>query len=191
MDNWSTLIRIVDVHQWGAVQPSTRLRTVGQSERIIFHHTAGHHRHIKGASTLLDAERYARDVQHFHMVTNGWSDSGHNFMVMRSGVVLQGRWLTIATIQAGHMVRSAHCPGQNDQIGIEHEHFGDELMPAVQREASARLMAWIALNYRRRTVLPVSPHRAYFATSCPANLESNIDGIRHRAAALLTRYRGD
>jgi hypothetical protein len=38
--------------------------------------------------------------------------------------VLQGRWLTVSAIEAGHMVVSAHCPGQNGQIGIEHEHLG-------------------------------------------------------------------
>lgn len=118
------------------------------------------------------------------MDVQGWNDSGHNFMVMRSGVIIQGRWLSISAIQAGHMVRSAHCPGQNDQIGIEHEHVDTEAMTDVQAEASARLQAWIAWNYGR-TVLPVYPHRKYFPTSCPANLIHDIKRIRDRAAEIL------
>ena len=95
-----------------------------------------------------ESERFAREIQAFHM-KQGWNDSGHNFLVCRNGLILQGRWLTVSSIQAQHMVRSAHCPGQNEQIGIEHEHLGNEEMTKQQREASARLMAWIADQYDR------------------------------------------
>lgn len=131
---------------------------------------------------------YARAVQRMHM-GQGWVDSGHNFLVMRSGVILQGRWLTITAIVAGHMVVSAHCPGQNEQIGIEHEHFGSEAMTKRQHESSARLMAWIADKYGRRTVLPVDPHSRYFATACPANLKSAIPAVIKRANAILKEER--
>jgi hypothetical protein len=116
---------------------------------------------------------------------NGWIDSGHNFLICRNGLILQGRWLTVSAIQAGHMVRSAHCPGQNDQIGIEHEHKGDELMTPAQRASSARLMAWISWQYDRNTILPVDPHSDHFATSCPANLRYEIPKIRAYALQIL------
>jgi hypothetical protein len=186
-------VRIVTCPEWGARKPKQGITTCGQATRIIFHHTAGHHAEIAGPATesISEAMRYARDVQAFHMApgglgaTNGGIDSGHNFLVCRNGIILQGRWLTVSAIEAGHMVVSAHCPGQNTQVGIEHEHVGDEKMTAAQRTASARLQAWIAASYRLRKALPVDPHSKHFATSCPANLVDEIDAIRRLAQQML------
>jgi hypothetical protein len=99
--------------------------------------------------------------------------------------VLQGRWLTVSSIQAGHMIRSAHCPGQNDQIGIEFEHLGAELMTDAQRRSGAALMAWVCDQYGIRKVLPMEPHRKYYATQCPANLTMEIPRLRSMAQAIL------
>ncbi len=180
-------INIVTCPQWGARKPKQPISTVGKSARIIFHHTASHHAEIDtpGAESLAEAIKYAQSIQSYHMDINGWIDSGHNFLVCRNGTILQGRWLTVSAIEAGHMVDSAHCPGQNDQIGIEHEHKATEAMTAKQREASARLMAWIAHQYGRKTVLPVYPHSRYYATTCPANLKADIAGIKARAQEIL------
>lgn len=180
-------INIVTCPQWGARKPKAGLTTVGMSSRIIFHHTAGHHREISNPRTesMEEAIRYARDIQNYHMDGNGWVDSGHNFLVTRGGVILQGRWLTVSTIEAHHMVGSAHCPGFNDQIGIEHEHLGTEPMTVEQRRASARLMAWIANQYGLKNPLPVDPHSLHYATACPANLKAEIPRIVSLASDYL------
>ena len=179
---------IITCPEWGARKPSSPITFVDEAERIIFHHTAGHHREITNPNNESEAEaiQYARDIQAYHM-GQGWKDSGHNFLVMRSGRVLQGRWRTVHTITRGRMVDSAHCPGQNDQIGIEHEHAGSEPMTPAQRLGSAVLMAWIAWHYKRPTVLPVFPHKAYINTACPANLIRDIPTIRHMAQQILTK----
>jgi hypothetical protein len=176
--------------------PKQTLELVGKPVRIIFHHTASHHKpEISGPGdeSLAESIRYAHAIQDFHMDTCGWNDSGHNFLVCRNGVVLQGRWLTVSALEAGHMVRSAHCaqagkPGsdQNDQIGIEHEHAGTEAMTLAQMLASAELMVWIAQKLNRRTVMPVEPHSRYCDTACPANLTAQITTIRHRAQAIFS-----
>lgn len=180
-------LEIITCPQWGARPPKQGIRTVGQARRFICHHTAGHVRQLgdPAVTTKVEAMGYARDIQRFHMDTNGWIDSGHNFLVCRAGWVLQGRWLTVSAIQAGHMVRSAHCPGQNDQIGIEFEHLGVEAMTAKQREAGAQLMAWVSARYGINQILPMDPHRAYFATACPANLAEEIPKLRARALEIL------
>lgn len=182
-------IDIVTCPQWGARQPRHPLTVIPAAEGIIFHHTAGHHREIEspGDESLAESMRYARDVQSYHMDANGWEDSGHNFLVCRNGVILQGRWLTVSAIKAGHMVRSAHCPGFNGWVGIEHEHAGSEPATAEQLEASAVLQAWIAHQYGRRTVLRVDPHRAHYATTCPANLVAAIPKVRQHAQHLLSQ----
>lgn len=184
----SVQIKLIGCYDWGARKPKAPIEVIGKSRRIIFHHTAGHHPEIDDPKTQSRAEsiRYARDIQAFHMgPQRGWNDSGHNFLVCRNGLILQGRWLTISAIRAGLMVTSAHCPTQNDQIGIEHEHTDAEAMTAKQREASARLQAWIANRYGRTTPLPVDPHSKWFSTNCPANLVNDIKGIRSRAAEIL------
>lgn len=192
----SKLVRIdiIVCSEWGAKKPKQGITTVGKSARIIFHHTAGHHREISLPKNESYAEscRYARDIQAFHMAPgglgadNGGIDSGHNFLVCRNGLILQGRWITVSAIESGHMVHSAHCPGQNDQIGIEHEHKGTEGMTVAQRESSARLQAWIAWQYGKRTALPVDPHSAHYNTSCPTNLKREIPKIRAMAQSILT-----
>jgi hypothetical protein len=118
------------------------------------------------------------------MKGNGWNDSGHNFLVTRGGFILEGRHGTVAAIKAGRMVVSAHCPGQNDQPGIEHEHIGTEAMTPIQREASVWLHAWIC---RHCTIPPshIYPHKQFFATSCPGVLNNALPKLRLDVAAAL------
>ncbi len=185
--------KIIGCPAWGAKPPRNGLSsivwTLTPAERIIFHHTAGHHKEIDrpGVESEHEAILYARDIQKFHMDGNGWNDSGHNFLVCRNGTILQGRWRTIRAIRQRRMVVSAHCPGQNEQIGIEHEHFGTEEMTKIQKEASAWLQAWIAKRYGKRNLLPVDPHRKYFATSCPANLVDDFETIREMGNRFLIK----
>jgi hypothetical protein len=181
-------IKLIGCYDWGARKPKGKIEVIDAATEIIFHHTAGHHPEIENPQTQsrAESERYAKAIQAFHMNSNGWNDSGHSFLVCRNGLILQGRWITISAIRAGKMVQSAHCPGKNDQVGIEHEHFGSEGMTSKQLESSARLMAWIAAEYGKKKVLPVYPHSQFFATSCPANLKSNIPAIKARAQQILT-----
>lgn len=184
-----TLAKIITCPEWQARPATGEIVWVGKSSRIIFHHTAGHHRELDEDRTVesyAEAVGYARDIQAYHMNGNGWIDSGHNFLVCRNGLILQGRWRTVSAIQQGKMVRSAHCPGQNDQIGIEHEHRLSEEMTAAQKLASAQLQAWIAVKYGRKTPLPVYPHSRFYNTSCPANLAEDMQAIRDKAKALMS-----
>ncbi len=186
---------ILTCPDWGARPPKSKpVFTSRPASRIIFHHTAGHHPDIgapNGVETVDEAKAYARAIQDFHMddPKHLWNDSGHNFLVCRNGSVLQGRWKTVSRIQAEKMVVSAHCPGQNTQIGIEHEHDGSEPMTAAQFEAAAWIQAWIAHEYRLASPLPVEPHRKFYATSCPGVLVADIPRVRARAAEILRAWR--
>jgi hypothetical protein len=189
--------KIIGCPEWGAVEPrhgfDSIVWTDGPAERVLFHHTAGHHPEINtpGNESHLESLLYARNIQHFHMAAppngRGWNDSGHNFLVCRNGDIYQGRWRTIRAIQHGRMVVSAHCIGQNDQIGIEHEHVGHEEMTYVQKQASAWLQAWIAQQYGKKQPLNVYPHSKFNNTDCPANLVQDIGTIWRMARELLNR----
>lgn len=180
--------RIHTCPEWGARPPRREIElTQARASRIIWHHTAGHGLDLGAAPALNvpEAYRYSRSIQSFHMDGNGWIDSGHNFLVTRAGIIVQGRWFTVSAIQAGRMVVSAHCPGQNGNVGIELEHKGAEPMTKAQREAAARLVAWISYCYHLRTILPIDPHGKYVSTSCPANLASEIPAVRRLALGYL------
>jgi hypothetical protein len=180
-------IEIITCPQWGARKPKQGITTIGPAVRILIHHTAGHHAEISNPAneSREEAIRYARDIQNYHMDTNGWIDSGHNFLVCRNGIILQGRWLSVSAIEAGHMVVSAHCPGQNTNVGIEHEHLHTEPMTDAQRDSSARLIAWISDQYGKGSALPLAPHKEFYATECPANYVAEIPHLTAKANALL------
>lgn len=179
---------------WGAKPPKREPTwTDKPAPGIIFHHTAGHHPEIANpaSESYEEGVKYARQIQALHMAPGGLGvplggiDSGHNFLVLRNGMIFQGRWRSVRAIQQGKMILSAHCPGFNNWVGIEHEHLGSEAMTVEQREASARLQAWIAGQYQRSQVLPVDPHSAHFNTRCPANLITEIPVISILAQQIL------
>lgn len=175
--------------QWGARPPRVPITLADRPDKIVIHHTAGHHSEIANPKDESTAEaiNYAKAIQNFHMDTNGWIDSGHNFLVCRNGMILQGRWGTVTQIEHGRMVVSAHCPGENTNPGIEHEHLGTEEMTEAQFQASAALCAWIC---DRTGVKPTRfyGHRDFYPTSCPANLTDDIPRLRAKAASILTYY---
>lgn len=173
---------IVRAAAWGAVPPSGAITHVGKPNKIIFHHTAGL------ASTTNFA--YARSVQRDHMSrTPPYKDSGHNFMVMRDGQILEGRHGSVAAITRGEMVESAHCPTQNDQPGIEHEHVSGP-MTLKQFNASIALHAWICDRCGIRPT-QILPHRMFVNTSCPGELGGDMTKLRVAVAARLSEAEDD
>lgn len=188
-------IDIITCPDWHARPPKSDITIIGKAPGFVLHHTAGHVRQLGDPSitTKPEAMQYAHDIQNMHMapgglgVPNGGIDSGHNFMVVRAGFILQGRWQTVSAIQAGRMVQSAHAssPDGNRRIGIEVEHNGHEEMTTKQFESVARLMAWCCGQYQRTTIMPMAPHSAFFRTECPANLKDDIAALKARALAIL------
>lgn len=182
---------ILKTHQWGAKPAKQPPVFTSRPKRILFHHTAGHHPEIANPKNESRAEaiRYAQDIQRFHMAPlprgRNWNDSGHNFLVCRNGLILVGRHMSYPAIKAGRMIVSAHCPGQNTQPGIEHEHLGSEAMTKEQFAASAQLCAWIITRCRMRDGSVIEPHRKYFATSCPAELLRELPALRRAVDEIL------
>lgn len=180
---------IIVCSEWGARRPRSRPQLAGRPVRSLFHHTAGHA--PEPASQAYDAWaqacEYARALQHYHMDVNGWNDSGHNFLVMRSGVIVQGRWGTVTAIEHGRMVWSAHCPGQNDQPGVEHEHVDEATLTPLQLAASVWLHAWI---FDRCGIRPteIYGHRIYYNTACPGALTADVPAFRLAVAAKLNEH---
>jgi hypothetical protein len=178
---------IITCAQWGAMAPTRRPTLTPRPARIIEHHTAGLAPAAVGEPVEPRAQGSAdaRALQHLHMVVNGWDDSGHNFLVMRTGVILQGRWGSVTAIEHGRMVVSAHCPGQNDQPGIEHENIDQQTLTAEQHAATVHLQAWIADRCQIRPT-ELYGHRAFYPTACPGAIAAAIPQLIADVAAELT-----
>jgi hypothetical protein len=185
----SPSLDIITTVEWGAKAPSAPIKRVGRPDKFVFHGTDGHAPQLDGkpVETLAEAKAYARSIQHDHMVSRGFIDSGHNFLVTRSGHVLEGRHGSVAAIKAGVMVDSAHCRTQNHQPGVEHEHVHGEQLTAAQREASLRLHEFIC---RHTDIKPsqVFPHKAFDGTDCPDGLQSGLAGFRADLASRLAHH---
>ncbi len=111
-------------------------------------------------------------------------DSGHNFLVTRSGHIFEGRHGSKAAINAGKMVISAHCVGQNAQPGIEHEQIGTEPMTPKQREASL----WPHERICRKTGIQpreVHGHGEFNSTECPGELKGQLAAFKQKLAERL------
>ncbi len=179
--------KIIPCEEWGAVPATGPITAAGRPEEIIFHHTDGHHPNLDHNPTesLAEAKAYARSIQHDHMHRNPpFIDSGHNFLVTRSGHILEGRHGSKDAINAGKMVVSAHAIGHNTQPGIEHEHKGEEGMTRKQREASLWLHALIC---RKTGVKPseVHGHGEFNPTACPGVLKNQLPAFKHDLAERL------
>lgn len=170
---------IVTCPMWSARKPRSAPVVAGRPNKIIEHHTDGHGLVFANVENwrMEQAVKYAQALQHLHMDVNGWNDSGHSFLVMRSGVICQGRWGTVTAIEHGRMVLSAHCPGQNDQPGIEHEHIPGELLTDKQLHSTVWLQAWIC---DRTGIRPTElyGHGHFYNTACPSNITADIPSLR-------------
>jgi hypothetical protein len=172
---------IILASDWGAARATGEISRVGKPNEIIFHHTAGHHPELDqvAGENRAEAMAYARVIQndHMHRKPQPFIDSGHNFLVSRSGHVLEGRHGSVAAIMDGVMVQSAHCIGHNQQPGIEHEHIGEETMTPAQREASLLLHEFICRN---TGIDPhaIHGHREFDNTECPGALKAGLGQFR-------------
>jgi hypothetical protein len=182
--------RVIPCAEWGARPPKSSIPRVGKPNKALFHHTAGHVPNLSAGETYAEACAYARAIQKMHMAPGGLGapqggiDSGHNLLITRGGFILEGRHGSVAAIDAGKMVASAHCPNQNDQPGTEIEHNGNEAMTPIQREAAIWAFAWIC----KSCIIPATHiygHRDFYATSCPGVLYARLPQFRVDVSAAL------
>ena len=171
---------IILTSEWRAVAATGAISRVGKPNHIIFHHTDGHHPEIDqmAGDNRAEAMAFARAIQNDHMHRQPpFVDSGHNFLVTRSGHVLEGRHGSVAAIMDGVMVQSAHCVGHNQQPGIEHEHKGGEAMTRAQRQASLLLHEFIC---RKTGIDPhsIHGHGEFNPTECPGALKAGLARFR-------------
>ena len=173
---------VITTQEWGARPPKVQPKLT-TPRYIVIHHTG-----VAPSSngTLPGAEALARSIQAYHMDHNGWIDSGQNFLISEAGFVLEGRTGSLAAIEMGRCVQSAHTVGANDSPGIENEgNFMQADMPSAQWDALVKLCADIC----QLCHLPpsrIKGHRDFNSTKCPgARLYRRLAQLKAEVSQLL------
>lgn len=169
---------------WKAKPPKHPIPLVnGKPTKILIHHTA-----TPNSTTYTKAHAFAlaRSIQAGHFA-NGWTDTGQHFTVSRGGIVMEGRHNTLKALgtRTKHVV-GAHCPGQNDQLGIENEgNYMHQGLRGPHYTALIHLCAYLCQQYKI-SARHIYGHRDFFATACPGDvLYKALPKIRRDVAKLL------
>lgn len=163
--------RILTNAEWGARKPSSPIVVLDRVPAyIVVHHT-----YEPGNSedySLEHAKAICRQIQNFHMDTNGWSDSGQQFTNSRGGFVLEGRHQSLAAVRGGtRHVQGANVGGHNSEvIGIENEgDYRSANVPQAQWHSLVGLVDWIADRYGTPAA-NIKGHRDFNSTACPGDV---------------------
>lgn len=140
-------MKIISRAGWGARAPRGRqVITWGNRTEFVVHYSAG------------PTSQTPRQIQDYHMNSQGWSDIGYNFLVDVKGNIYEGR---------GWLVVGAHAPGHNvSGIGVCVIGRDGDATPAAKR--AVRWLYDQAVKYKGAR-LRMLGHRDVYATSCPGD----------------------
>jgi hypothetical protein len=173
---------------WHARDPSDPVTVVStRPSKILIHHTATENRDNVAPG---DLGVLARAIQNFHMDTDGWIDSGHQFLVNRGGLIAEGRHRSLETLLGGKsFIEGSQCTDYNDvSIGIENEGTYSEVDPPSSQLASLRALCAFACAQYRVDPKHLYGHRDFRDTACPGDrLYSMLPALRSQVAQVLGR----
>ncbi len=155
--------------------------------KIIVHHTATPN---SSDTSKSHAFALARQIQDFHMDSNGWTDTGQNFTNTRGGHLLEGRHKSLAALQGGdqHVV-GAHAGEQNSvALGIENEGtYTSASVPSALFDSLTELCAYMVAQYGIDAG-EIYGHRDFMSTECPGDeLYAKLPDLRSAVAARTGR----
>lgn len=163
-------VRIYSRADWGARAPRCASGTATPN-RATIHHT------VTPTNDSMSPPARLRQIQAFHMFTNGWCDIGYNYLVSRDGRVWRGR---------GAKTVGAHVTNNNTgNVGISFMGTYTSTAPSKAQECSAaRLLRRLHMDYPAiaLTRSDVKGHRQYGGTACPGTaLYGRIDDILRKS----------
>jgi hypothetical protein len=193
--------KVISTKDWGARSSRNNIKFSRTNPKfIIIHHTASlNPPNHASKGTEAGAKKYARDIQKFHMDTNGWSDSGHNFLNTTAGILLEGRHGTLDAVKEGQCVQSAHAAKQGNKLaggnqspGIENEGtFMTHTMEAKQWNSLVELCVELCKSCN---IVPanIRGHKDFSNTLCPGNwLYNQLPKLRKEVADKLVTDNND
>lgn len=143
--------------QWGSRATSLTWMATRPPSGFAIHHTAG-----ARCTTQAACDTQMRNIQNFHMNSNGWADIGYNFCIGDPGQVYEGR---------GYGRHGAHAVGFNARA-LGHCFFGDHSSVLPTAIALSNTQAFIDCSRARGELTAnhwVSTHRndRQSNTACP------------------------
>ena len=180
---------VISAANWGAVPPKEAVCEETTPKYILIHHTdTPNPPNAISKGTLEGSKKFAKSIQNSHMNTNGWNDSGHNFLNTVGGYLLEGRQGTLAAIIKGSCIRSAHAGNKsgNESPGIENEgNFMTNKMAATQWNSLVDLCTSICSSCNIDPA-NIKGHRDFKATNCPGDwLYSQLPRLRQEVKQRL------
>lgn len=180
-DDISTLAQFSSVAEWGGRAPAGSIPIINSpANKIIVHHT------VYPNSTdysVAQAYAHARSVQNLHIDSNGWSDTGYNFIISRGGYATEGRGGSLSRLEGGtSFPQGAHTVGQNSQaigVALEGTYSSGASIPGDQWGALAIVCAYIANKYGIASS-QMFGHQNYASTACPGgSMQSRLPELRN------------
>lgn len=161
---------ISSTSDWNARDASGEIEVLdSKPTKIIVHHTATPN---SDDTSQAHAFELSRQIQAFHMDSNGWSDTGQNFTNSRGGHLMEGRHKSLAALQGGAQhVKGAHAGEQNSvSLGIENEGtYTEASVPGSLWDSLVSLCAYMVSQYG---IEPgeIYGHRDFMSTACPGDV---------------------
>lgn len=160
---------VISRAEWGARNPNKVCGSPHNPYRMAIHHTAS------PSDDGGDAAARMRQMQAYHIDSNGWCDIGYHFVVSQAGDIYQGRSTEERT--------GAHVGGQNTgNVGVSLiGNFQQQNVSATQFNAAAEIVGWVATTYDipfdRQSIKGHREHAGQ-STSCPGdNLLSRLQEL--------------
>ncbi|CAH2314741.1 peptidoglycan recognition 1 [Pelobates cultripes] len=148
---------ILTKSQWGGRAATCRTAMTTPVTYVVVHHTEG-----TACTSQSACITQAKNIQNYHMNSNGWCDIGYNFLVGEDGNAYEGRgWTSVG----------AHAPNYNsNSIGISV--FGSftskNPTTAAQNAVKNLISCGVSRGYIKSAYI-LKGHRNVTATDCPGN----------------------
>jgi len=184
--------KVITTNEWGSKPAGPFDKTVPKF--IVIHNTDNQNPpNDVSKRTVEGGKQLALQIQKDHMDSNGWSDSGHNFLNTTGGILLEGRHGTLDAVRQGMCVRSAHArqdrnrlAGGNQSPGIENEgNFMTFEMGQKQWDSLVELCVSLCSSCK---INPknIRGHREFSNTDCPGDwLFNQLPRLRKEVADKL------
>ncbi|KAM4695877.1 peptidoglycan-recognition protein SC2-like [Rhinophrynus dorsalis] len=148
---------ILTKSQWGGRAPTCQTTMATPVTYVIIHHTAG-----SSCTTQSTCITQVKNIQNYHMNTNGYCDISYSFLVGEDGNVYEGRgWTTVG----------AHTPNvSTPSIGISviGNFMSRNPNTAAQNAVKSLISCGVTKGYIKAAYI-LKGHRNVTATDCPGN----------------------
>jgi uncharacterized protein (TIGR03382 family) len=159
---------------WGARAPRCS-SSAHTPNRVTVHHTA------TPLPDSMTPQARLRQIQSYHMYTQGWCDIGYHLLVDWNGNAWQGR---------NERVLGAHVANQNSgNVGLSYLGTYTSRTPsAAQITKGARILRWLNGTYGiALTRTKIKGHRQLASTACPGDkLYAKLDAMVNEAKGSST-----